>query len=314
MAFGRDGRCTYRQIPRDLGDCEFGNRTYRVWVTVGARRLDSRTQYGRPPHRRLARRAANRHSERHVRMRIGIIGAGNIGATLTRRLSALGHEVRVANSRDPQTLADLAGETGATAVWAADAADDADLVIVTITLTHVRDLAPGIVDDRRPGAPVIDTNNYYPQYKDGFIAAIEAGTPESVWVSEQLGVPVYKAFNGIGANFLQDAGAPAGAPERIAIPVAGADGPGKELVFDLVDQLGFDPIDAGPLEESWRQQPDTPFYAKNYPADRARHALAEATPERPAQFRARQPLNPGRTGAPAGATGSGRPRAPRPRH
>src|ERR1700749_3074308 len=121
-------------------------------------------------------------------MNIGIIGAGHIGGSLTRRLSQLGHTVRVSNSRAPETLADLAAETGATAVWAGEAPNGADLVIVSIPEKNVVDLAPGIVAGAEPGAPVIETNNYSPRERDGLIAAIEAGTPESVWVSEQLGV------------------------------------------------------------------------------------------------------------------------------
>ena len=219
-------------------------------------------------------------------MRIGIIGAGNIGGTLTRKLSALGHEVRVANSRAPETLAELAAATGATAVWAAEAAADADLVIVSIPQKNVPDLAPGIVSGAKTGAPVLETNNYYPQQRDGLIAAIEAGTPESVWVSEHLGVPVYKVFNGIFWKHLLEKGVPAGTPDRIALPVAGADGPGKQAVFGLVDQLGFDPIDGGSLAESWRQQPGTPVYGKDFGAERAAKALAEASPERSEAFRA----------------------------
>jgi predicted dinucleotide-binding enzyme len=130
-------------------------------------------------------------------MRVGIIGAGLIGGTLTRRLSELGHDVYVSNSRAPETLADLANETGATPVWAKDAAADADLVIVSIPQKNVPDLADGIVDARRPGAPVIETNNYYPQQRDGEIAGIEDGQTESAWVAEQIGAPVYKVFNGI---------------------------------------------------------------------------------------------------------------------
>ncbi len=219
-------------------------------------------------------------------MRIGIIGAGQIGGTLTRRLAELGHDVYVSNSRDPRTLADLAAETGATAVWAADAATDADVVIVSIPQKNVPDLASGIVAKAKPGAPVIETNNYYPQQRDGRIAAIEDGAPESSWVSEQIGAPVIKIFNGIFWKHLLERGKPAGAEGRIALPVAGADGPAKELAFELVEQLGFDPVDAGTLDESWRQQPGTPVYGKDYDADGAVKALAEAVPERPAEFRA----------------------------
>jgi 8-hydroxy-5-deazaflavin:NADPH oxidoreductase len=220
-------------------------------------------------------------------MRIGIIGAGHIGGTLTRRLAALGHEVRVANSRAPETLADLAVETGASAVWAAQAAADADLVIISIPEKNVPNLPPGVVSTAKPGAPIVETNNYYPQQRDGLIAEIEAGTPESVWVSEQLGVPVFKVFNGIFWKHLLEKGVPAGTPDRIASPVAGADGPAKQIVFGLVDQLGFDPVDGGSLEESWRQQPGTPVYGKDYDAAQAAKALAEATPERLPDFRAR---------------------------
>jgi predicted dinucleotide-binding enzyme len=219
-------------------------------------------------------------------MRIGIIGAGQIGGTLTRKLAALGHEVRVANSRDPETLAELAAETGATAVWAAEAADDADLVIVSIPQKNVPDLAPGIVKSAKPGAPVIETNNYYPKQRDGRIAAIEAGQPESAWVAEHLGVPVVKVFNGIYWKHLLEKGTAKGSAGRIALPIAGADGPAKQVVFDLVDALGFDPVDAGSIDQSWRQQPGTPVYGKDYDAARTIAALAEASPERPAEFRA----------------------------
>jgi hypothetical protein len=96
--------------------------------------------------------------------------------------------------------------------------------------------------------------------RDGFIAAIEAGAPESVWVSEQLGVPVFKVFNGIFWKHLLEGGLPHGSAGRIALPVAGDDAAGKQIVFDLVNELGFDPVDGGTLGESWRQQPGTPVY------------------------------------------------------
>lgn len=219
-------------------------------------------------------------------MDIGIIGAGHIGGSLTRRLTALGHTVRVSNSRAPETLADLADETGATAVWAREAATDADLVIVSIPQKNVVDLAPGIVSGAKPGAPVIETNNYYPRERDGLIAAIEAGTPESVWVSEQLGVPVFKVFNGIFWKHLLERGLPPGSAGRIALPVAGDDAAGKRIVFDLVNELGFDPVDGGTLAESWRQQPGTPVYGTDLDAEAALRALSAASPERPDKFRA----------------------------
>jgi 8-hydroxy-5-deazaflavin:NADPH oxidoreductase len=219
-------------------------------------------------------------------MKIGIIGAGQIGGTLTRRLCELGHEVVVANSRSPETLSELAEETGASAVWAHDAATDADLVVVSIPQKNVPDLAEGIVDKRKPGTPVIETNNYYPQQRDGYIAAIEDGLTESEWVAEQIGAPVFKVFNGIWWKRLLEGGTPSGTPNRIALPVAGDNGAGRQLIHDLVDQLGFDPVDAGPISESWRQQPGTPVYAKDLDADNTRKALAEATRERTPEWRA----------------------------
>jgi 8-hydroxy-5-deazaflavin:NADPH oxidoreductase len=219
-------------------------------------------------------------------MEIGIIGAGFIGGTLTRLLTKEGHTVKVSNSRAPETLADLAAETGATAVWAKDAPVDVDLVIVSIPQKNTPDLAEGIVSTRKPGAPIIETNNYYPQERDGRIEAIEDGTPESVWVSELLGAPVFKVFNGIYWKHLLERGVPRGTEGRIALPIAGDDPTEKQIVSDLVDQIGFDPVDAGTLAESWRQQPNTPVYGKDFDAEGVKKALAEASPERSEAFRA----------------------------
>jgi predicted dinucleotide-binding enzyme len=218
-------------------------------------------------------------------MRIGIIGAGNIGGNLTRRLAALGHEVVVANSRGPQTLEDLAEETGATVALAAVAAGGAELVIVTIPERAIPLLPAGILDSAEPGAPIVDTGNYYPQ-RDGRIAEIEDGMTESRWVSNQLGRPVVKAFNGIRAQHLLEGGRPPGAPGRIALPVAGDDPEAKAIVMRLVDELGFDPVDGGDIDQSWRQQPGTPVYAADLDAAGVRDALRQASPDRLPEFRA----------------------------
>jgi predicted dinucleotide-binding enzyme len=154
-------------------------------------------------------------------MKIGIIGAGNIGGNLTRRLTALGHEVSVANSRGPETLAPLAQETGATAVSVAEAVRDKDLIVVTIPEKHIPDLPAGLFDEVGADVVVIDTGNYYPQQRDGRIEEIENGMPESRWVERQLGRPVIKAFNNIYARHLLERGQPRGTPGRIALPVAG---------------------------------------------------------------------------------------------
>jgi len=208
-------------------------------------------------------------------MKIGIIGAGNIGGALTRRLRALGYDVSVANSRGPQTLADLAAETGASAVTVEQAARDRDLVVVTIPQKSIPEL-PRDLFAQAGAAIVVDTGNYYPQ-RDGRIEEIEQGTPESVWVSRRLGRPVVKAFNNIRAQHLLEHGKPAGTPGRIALPVAGDDEAAKSTVLALVDELGFDPVDAGALAASWRQQPGTPVYGADLDADGVRAALAAAT-------------------------------------
>lgn len=219
-------------------------------------------------------------------MRIGIIGAGHIGSALTRRLRALGHEVAVANSRGPETLAALAAETGARAVPVTEAAKGAQVVIVTIPEKNIPALPAGVLDAAAPGAAVIDTGNYYPKQRDGRIADIEAGTPESQWVAQKLGKPVIKVFNNIYAKHLQEKGLPKGAPRRIALPVAGDDAAAKATVMRLVEELGFDAVDAGGLAESWRQQPGTPVYGTDLDAAGVRRALQEAKQERPAEFKA----------------------------
>src|SRR5262249_37323374 len=133
-------------------------------------------------------------------MKIGIIGAGQIGGTLTRRLTALGHDVWVANSRGPETLSDLAAETGATAVSVPEAVRGVDLVVVTIPEKNIPSLPAGLFANTPDHVVVVDTGNYYPRHRDGRIEAIEGGLPESKWVAQQLGRPVIKAFNNIYAR------------------------------------------------------------------------------------------------------------------
>ncbi|WP_225823008.1 NADPH-dependent F420 reductase [Streptomyces naphthomycinicus] len=218
-------------------------------------------------------------------MKIGIIGAGNIGGNLARRLTALGHEVSVANSRGPETLRELAEETGARPVRAADAAEGAQVVVVTVPLKAVPHLPAGLLDGAAEGVAVIDTGNYYPQ-RDGRIAAVEdEGLTESRWTEQHLGHPVVKAFNGTYAQDLLDRHRPAGAPDRMALPVAGDDEAAKRTVRDLIDALGFDTVDAGTIADSWRQQPGTPVYGLRGDAAAVGKALSEASPERPADFR-----------------------------
>jgi predicted dinucleotide-binding enzyme len=219
-------------------------------------------------------------------MKIGIIGAGQIGGTLARRLTALGHQVSIANSRGPESLAELAKETGARPVTVREAARAGEIVIVTIPMKNIPKLPHDLFDGVPTDVVVVDTGNYYPQQRDGRIEPIENGTAESRWVSDQLGRPVVKAFNNIYARHLLERGKPKGTPGRIALPVAGDDQRAKDLVIRLLDEIGFDGVDAGDLDESWRQQPDTPVYGTDFDAGGVRRAMAEARPERPPAFRA----------------------------
>ncbi|MER5911520.1 NAD(P)-binding domain-containing protein [Streptomyces sp. NPDC001982] len=219
-------------------------------------------------------------------MKIGIIGAGNIGGNLTRRLTALGHDVSVANSRGPHTLTELAQETGATPVPVEEAARGAEIVVVTVPVKAVPNLPSGLLDGAAGDVAVIDTGNYYPRERDGRIAGIEDdGITESRWTEQQIGHPVIKAFNGTFAQDILDRPRPAGDPDRLALPVAGDDAAAKAKVRTLIDELGFDTVDTGGIADSWRQQPGTPVYGLRAGVDGVTKALAEASPERPAEFR-----------------------------
>jgi predicted dinucleotide-binding enzyme len=218
-------------------------------------------------------------------MKIGIIGAGQIGGTLTRRLAALGHEVIVANTRGAETLAELAAETGTKAVSVTEAVRHRDLIIISIPVKNIPKLPQGLLAELPLHVPVIDTGNYYPRQRDGHIAEIEGGLTESRWAANVLGHPVIKVFNNIYWKHLLERGTARGTAKRIALPVAGDDATAKAIVLKLVDELGFDPVDAGGLDESWRQQPGSPAYGNDLGADGLRKALAEAKPERPHDFR-----------------------------
>ena len=218
-------------------------------------------------------------------MRIGIIGAGLVGGTLALRLHALGHEIKVANSRGPATLRQLAEESGARAVTAAEAVRDVDVVFISIPEVRVPELTRQLFAEVPPHVVVVDTGNYFPRERDGFIEEIEAGMTESAWVARRIGRPVVKAFNNIGARALRERGRERGSPNRIALPVAGDRRADKSLVLRLADELGFDGVDAGTLEDSWRQQPGTPVFATDLNADGVRHALTVASAMRRPAFR-----------------------------
>jgi 8-hydroxy-5-deazaflavin:NADPH oxidoreductase len=192
-------------------------------------------------------------------MKIGIIGAGNIGSALAEHLCKLGHRVLIANSRGPETLLRVAQKTDATPVTIQEAARGVDLLVISIPMKSVPSLPKGLLLDLPTSSPIIDTGNYYP-LRDGEIPEIEKGMVESEWTSLVLGRRVVKAFNNIVADSLIHKGVSKGLKGRIALPISGDDWKSKQLVMALLDEMGFDAIDAGPLSESWRYQPGTPAY------------------------------------------------------
>ena len=221
-------------------------------------------------------------------MRIGIIGAGSMGGILGRHLVGLGHRVSIANSRGPESLAALAAEIGARPVSVADAANGAEIVILAIPTKAVLDLPKALFANVPGSVVVIDTGNYHPELRDGRIDAIERGTLDSQWVAQRIARPVIKAFNNIFAKSLLEKGVPKGTTGRIALPVAGDSPDAKATVLRLVDDLGFDPVDGGDLDNSWRQQPGTPAYCRDLEAAALRRALAEADRGRMAEYRAQE--------------------------
>jgi len=209
-------------------------------------------------------------------MKVGIIGIGNIGGTLARNLSAARHNLHVANSRGLEGVRAFPNEIGATSVDTRGGVGDVDLIVISIPFPAVAELPKDLFDTVAQHVPVIDTGNYYPGLRDPQIPEIDAGMRHSVWVSKQLGRPVIKAFNNILAYSLAKLGRPEGSPNRLAIAVAGDDVSSKQIVMDLVNETGFDPVDPGSLDDSWRQEPGTPAYCCDYDAETARRGLVAA--------------------------------------
>jgi 8-hydroxy-5-deazaflavin:NADPH oxidoreductase len=207
-------------------------------------------------------------------MKIGILGVGFIGATLVRKLSAAGHQVFVANSRDPKSIQELAHEAGATAVTAREAVKDVDVIILSVPYAKIPALR-SLLTAAPENVPIIDTSNYYP-LRDGHIQSVDEGQLESEWVAEQLGRPVTKAWNAVLAGTLRKNGKKKGANDRTAIPVAGDDTNAKQIAMKLVDETGFDPVDAGSIAESWRQQTGNPAYCTELTVAQLKTALSIA--------------------------------------
>jgi len=211
-------------------------------------------------------------------MKIGIIGAGQIGGTLVRQYTKAGHHVKMTNSGDIEKLGNLALETGASAVTLMDVITDVDVVVIAIPLIAMLKLPKQLFKKTSISTAIIDTCNYYP-IRDGKIEDIENGMPESVWVSNQIQRPVIKAYNNILAGSLVCSGLGKGDPLRLALPVAGDDKQSKDIVSVLIDDSGFDALDYGSLQDSWKQQPGSPVYCTDLTLPQLKKSLAKARKE-----------------------------------
>lgn len=208
-------------------------------------------------------------------MKITVIGAGAIGGNLARKLSQAGHEVQVADARGPEAVPADVLEAGARAVaLQKDAVRDRDVIILSIPFERVPELAE-LLSSAPEQTVVIDTSNYYP-HLGGHIEAVDNGQVESVRNAELLGRPLVKAWNAALAETQRTMGVPAGTPGRIAIPVAADSQEARRTAMQLVDDTGFDPFDAGPLADSWRQQPMGPAYCTELTWEQMGPALAAA--------------------------------------
>jgi predicted dinucleotide-binding enzyme len=200
-------------------------------------------------------------------MNIGIIGAGEIGSCLAAKFIKLGHSVAIANSRGPESLQELAKETGAEAATVADTVKNKQVIIVAIPQKNIPDIPERLFNDLPENVVVIDTGNYYPALRDGVIPSLEQSGLDSLWVQQQLGVPVVKVFNSIFATSLNLPGRPKGDKDRIALAVSGDSTQAKAIAFKLVDELGYDPFDIGTIADSWKQQPGSTIYCKDIRLD-----------------------------------------------
>ena len=207
-------------------------------------------------------------------MKIGIVGSGNIGATTARLFAAAGHDVTIANSRGPESLAELVGDLGpnAQAATVEDAARASDVVLIAIPLRAYPDLPA----EAFAGKVVIDANNYYPQ-RDGQIPELdrEETTSSELLARHLAGARIVKSFNTMNFRPLGSDGRPdAPRAERLAMYLAGDDEGAKEIVAGLIDEVGFAPVDTGSLHEGGvRQQPGSPIYNNPMPAEEAEAAV-----------------------------------------
>ena len=209
-------------------------------------------------------------------MRFGIIGAGSIGSIISKKLVKNGHDVKIADARGIEHLEGK--ELTGTPVRIEDAIKNIEILIISLP-TKAMPSIRNIIDQVGEEVIIVDTSNYYP-FRDDEIEEIENGMVESVWVSNQLGRPVIKAFNNLLAYTLENEGTCEDSSGRIAMAVSGNDPSQKQVVMDVVYELGFDAVDSGSLSDSWRQQPGTPAYCTELTKDELMKALKKANKEK----------------------------------
>ncbi|WP_445517881.1 NADPH-dependent F420 reductase [Streptomyces sp. NEAU-174] len=227
---------------------------------------------------------------------LGFIGSGNIGTKLARLAIAAGIDVVLSNSRGPETLADTVAELGerARAATPEEAARAGDWVVVSIPLIAYRKLPAAAL----AGKVVLDTINYYP-FRDGEFEELDSGkiTTSELVQRHLVGAKLVKAFNNINDGHIPALARPTGAADRSALPIAGDDPEARASAAALIDRLGFDTVDAGPLAESWRFEPDTAAYVTPYftDIDALNAAKAKMVEEirSGGGFRTRLPADPG---------------------
>jgi predicted dinucleotide-binding enzyme len=211
-------------------------------------------------------------------MTIGIIGAGEIGGTLTRHYAGAGHSVKLANASGIEKLRNIAKETGASPVDLADAVTDVDVIVISIPYFAVRNLPKGLFANVNQNTTIVDTCNYYP-IVSGIIQEVVDGMHESVWVASQIGRTVVKAYNSIFYRSLVHSGLPEGDPSRVALPIAGDDKKSKQIVASLINDCGFDSYDHGTLADSWRQEPGSPVYCTDLTLVQMQRSILSARKE-----------------------------------
>jgi 8-hydroxy-5-deazaflavin:NADPH oxidoreductase len=191
------------------------------------------------------------------RFRLAVLGAGHVGPVIARLAVAAGYPVAIATSGDPDDLALIAELLipGAEPRWAADAINNADVVVLAMPLHRFADLSPALL----AGKVVVDAMNYWPA-SDGVLSAFENGASSEIVAGRLPGSAVVKALNHIGYHDLEHQTRPALAPDRRAAGVAGDDPAAVDMIAAFVDRLGYDPVRLESLRAGRVLQPGGPVF------------------------------------------------------